>query len=99
MKFKSIIEKVPVNDMGNVEKDCYTVWSKSFTHCSPRFTFTDENEALEYVKILLKEKIGNEPVEEVYMTEYKEGYWEACALEHCMYDHGKFNKNFVWELK
>lgn len=97
MKFKSIIERVPVDSMGNVEKDCYAVWGKSFTYFSPKFTFTNGDEALAYVKMLSKEKIGNEPVKEVYMNEYKAGYCDAFAFTHCMYDRGNFNENFIWE--
>lgn len=97
MKFKSIIERVPVDSMEIVKTDCYEVWGKSFTYFSPKFTFTNGDEALEYVKILSKEKIGSEPVKEVYMNEYKAGDLEACAFAHCMYDRGNLNEDFIWE--
>lgn len=97
MKFKSIIEEVPVDSMGIVKMDCYAVWGRSFTYYSPRFIFTDGNEALEYVKMLSKEKIGDEPVKEVYMTEYQSDYWETCAFPNCMYNRGNFNEDFIWE--
>lgn len=97
MKFKSIIEKVPVDSMGVVEIDCYELQARSFNYYTPVVIFTDLREAMLWCKEMAKSKIGDEPVKEVYMNEYEAGYWEACAFTHCMYDRGNFNENLIWE--
>lgn len=97
MKFKSIIEEVPVDEMGVVEIDCYKLQARGFIYYSPVVIFTDLREAMLWCKETARSKIGNEDISEIDMVQYEKGYWEATAFEFCMYNKGKFSEHFIWE--
>lgn len=98
MKFKSVINRVPVDSMDCPAVTCFKVEISTVTSKIRPVIFTDMAEAMLFVKQSAQKTFGGKEVILAEMWKYESGYWTASAFHYVMYDHGEFNTaEFAWD--
>lgn len=84
-----LLKSIPVDDMTNVTKTCYSVHGKTLSYYYTPQIFDDYEEAFNHYTALKSSELGNEPTTHAWINEHLAGYWELGGITIVECEYGR----------